>query len=276
MPAKPLDEVIEPKRAHKAREISILNEFDLKVSRSQDLPRPEVSFPWLVEQGDVTVKHKLKIGSSYLDALLDGGIGRGYVTDFYGERNSGKSQLCFQLALNNSASEKTTLFIDMLGSFRPERIRQIAENRKLDAKKILNRIFVLRCLTVDQQISIHERVREFLDERQASLMIIDDITNNFLASETETTNIELRSLFVKHLHEISHLAVEHSLFMAITNSVRAKPEMQGTKSTRETFSQAIARSVAERIRLENIGRYILASKNGRTARFLITESGVHD
>ena len=276
MPAKPLDEIIEAQKAKRAKELGILNDFDLKVSGSQDLPRLGIKLPWYVEQKDVLMKQRLKTGSETLDSLLNGGVGKGYITDFYGPRSSGKSQLCFQFALNNSAAEKNTLFIDTLGSFRPERIKQMAQHRNLEAEKILDRIFVLRCFTVDQQLTIPQKIIEFLKEMQASLVVIDDITNNFVASKTEETNIELRSLFTKHLHEISHLAAEHSLFMVTTNSVRSRPEVHGVKITREKFAQIMSRTIAERIRLDNAERYIVASKEGKTARFNITEAGVQD
>jgi len=276
LPAKPLDEIVEAQGAKRAQELGIFNDFDLKVSGSQDLPYLEIRFPWYIEQKDILVDQKLKTGSARLDLLLNGGLGRGYITDFYGPRSSGKSQLCFQLALNNSEMDKNTLFIDTLGSFRPERIKQIANQRGLDPKKILDTIFVLRCTTVDQQIAIPQKIREFLKEKQASLAIIDDMTNNFVPSRMEETNIELRSLFTKHLHEVSHLALEHSLFMVITNSVRSRPEVEGVKITRETFAQMMSRMVAERIKLDNAGREIVASKEGEIARFYVTEAGVED
>ena len=276
MPAKPLDEIVEAQGAKSAKELGIFNDFDLKVSGSQDLPHLEIRFPWYIEQKDILVDQKLKTGSARLDLLLNGGLGRGYITDFYGPRSSGKSQLCFQLALNNSEMDKNTLFIDTLGSFRPERIKQIANQRGLDPKKILDTIFVLRCTTVDQQIAIPQKIREFLREKQASLVIIDDMTNNFVPSRMEETNIELRSLFTKHLHEVAHLALEHSLFMVITNSVRSRPEVEGVKITRETFAQMMSRMVAERIKLDNAGREIVASKEGEIARFYVTEAGVED
>jgi len=276
LPAEPIDEIIEVQKAREAKEQGIFSDFDMKVSGSQDIPDLEVRFPWYLEQRDILVRQKLKTSSTALDSLLNGGVARGYITDFYGPRSSGKSQICFQLAFNNSAAEKNTLFIDTLGSFRPERIKQISNQKGVDAKKILDRIFVLRCFTVDQQLGLPQNIQEFLNKMQASLVIFDDITNNFVASRTEETNVELRSLFAKHLHEISHLAMEHSLFIVITNSVRSRPEVQGVKITREMFAQIISRTVAERIRLENTENHIIASKEGNIARFNITKAGVGD
>jgi RecA/RadA recombinase len=276
LPAEPLDEIIGVHKAREAKEQCIFSDFDMEVSGSQDIPDLEIRFPWYVRHRDILVRQKLKTSSTALDSLLNGGVARGCITDFYGTRSSGKSQICFQFAFNNSVAEKNTLFIDTLGSFRPERIKQISNQKGVDVKKILDRIFVLRCSTVDQQLSMPQKIREFLNKMQASLVIIDDITNNFVASRTEETNVELRSLFAKHLHEISHLAMKHSLFIVITNSVRSRPEVQGVKITREMFAQIISRAVSERIRLENTENYIVASKEGKIVRFNITKAGVSD
>lgn len=276
MPALPLDEVIEVQEAQKVRSQGILTDFDMKVSSREfgEYSR----FPWLVAQGRIPERSlRLSTSSARLDNLLGGGIGSGYVTDFYGPRSSGKSQLCFQIAVNNSALQRRTLLIDTLGSFRPERIKQIAQSRGLDPQNVLDMIFVLRCLAVDQQLEVTGKVREFLQKDRADLVIIDDIASNFVAAKEDATNIELRSAFAEHLHDISHLAVEESLMIVVTNSVRTKLDMQEPRSIRETLSQVIARSVLERIKVENRGRFIVATNaEGRTASYAITEKGIED
>lgn len=276
MPTRPLDEVTDAQEVLKARSQGILTDFDMEVS-SRDFSDYS-SFPWLVEQARIPEKSlRLSTSSAALDNLLGGGIGSGYVADFYGSRSSGKSQLCFQLAVNNAALQNNTLLIDTLGSFRPERIKQMAQSRGVDPQNVLNMIFVLRCLDVDQQLEVTGKVREFLQRDRAYLVIIDDITSNFVVAKEDATNIELRSAFAKHLHDISHLAVEESLMIVVTNSVRAKLHLQEPRGIRETLSQVMARSVPERIRLENRGRFMVATNAvGRTANFAITEKGVED
>ena len=65
-------------------------------------------------------------GSKALDALLGGGVRTGMLTDVYGPEGSGKSQLCFTLCANCARQGFRVLFIDTAGTFRPERISEIA------------------------------------------------------------------------------------------------------------------------------------------------------
>ncbi|MBI2125904.1 MAG: hypothetical protein HYU02_01100 [Thaumarchaeota archaeon] len=280
MPARSIDEIgnIDSLTIQRARDAFILTDFDARIS-GFDLGGLAPAFPWHIEENRILSSKgkRVSAGSSGLDALLGGGLGCGYVTDFYGARSTGKSQLCFQLALNNSVAGNNTLFIDTLGSFRPERITQMAEAKNLDPEKLLQMIFVMRCLTLDQQLQVPGKVAEFLKNGGASLLIIDDISNNFLPSKVDVTNIQVRSLFARHIHEISYLAMEKTLSIAITNGVRAKPGIEGSKEVREAFSQVTSKAIAERIKLESRGRFIVAIRaDGRMNSFTITESGISD
>src|SRR5919202_1603046 len=82
-------------------------------------------------------------GSSALDELLLGGIETQAVTEFYGEFGSGKSQICHtlcvtsQLPVENGGLGGGIILIDTEGTFRPERLDQIARARGLDPSEIL-------------------------------------------------------------------------------------------------------------------------------------------
>ncbi|KAJ7541095.1 hypothetical protein O6H91_10G045700 [Diphasiastrum complanatum] len=72
-------------------------------------------------------------GSKDLDKILEGGIETGSITEIYGEFRTGKTQLCHtlcvtcQLPLDQGGGEGKALFIDAEGTFRPQRLLQIAE-----------------------------------------------------------------------------------------------------------------------------------------------------
>uniref|UniRef100_A0A0E0MMM6 DNA repair protein RAD51 homolog n=1 Tax=Oryza punctata TaxID=4537 RepID=A0A0E0MMM6_ORYPU len=72
-------------------------------------------------------------GSRELDKILDGGIETGSITEIYGEFRSGKTQLCHtlcvtcQLPLDQGGGEGKALYIDAEGTFRPQRLLQIAD-----------------------------------------------------------------------------------------------------------------------------------------------------
>lgn len=76
-------------------------------------------------------------GSKSLDELLLGGIETQAVTEFYGEFGSGKSQICHTLCamakqpINEGGLDGGVIYIDTEGTFRPERLNQIATARGL-------------------------------------------------------------------------------------------------------------------------------------------------
>ena len=82
--------------------------------------------------------HRCSTGSKALDELLLGGIETQAVTEFYGEFGSGKSQICHRLCATAAQPaglgglDGGIIYIDTEGTFRPERVEQIARARGLD------------------------------------------------------------------------------------------------------------------------------------------------
>ena len=61
--------------------------------------------------------------------ILSGIIKNGIITDIFGFRGVGKTQMSLQISLNLLKSEENVLFIDTTGEFRPERLLEIVKNR---------------------------------------------------------------------------------------------------------------------------------------------------
>ena len=86
---------------------------------------------------------KLTTCSKNLDELFAGGIESQALTEFHGAWGSGKSQLVFQLSVSvqlpkeKGGLDGNCLFIDSEGTFRPERIRQMAVGLGLDPEEVL-------------------------------------------------------------------------------------------------------------------------------------------
>src|SRR5919204_240300 len=92
----------------------------------------------------------ISTGSKAVDALLGGGVRTGMVTDVYGESGSGKSQLCFTLCANCVRDGGSAMFVDTAGTFRAERIVEIA-----GSASVLDRITFVRALnTLDQSNAV--------------------------------------------------------------------------------------------------------------------------
>src|SRR5271170_1101872 len=124
---------------------------------------------------------KIDTGAKSLDELLGGGVEANAITEAYGKFASGKTQLGFQLAVNsqrpvkNGGLDGKVLFIDTEGTFRPDRIEQVAKAADMDPKAVLENILVVRATTTDQQILAIERADKLVRESNVKLIIVDSL-----------------------------------------------------------------------------------------------------
>ena len=99
----------------------------------------------------------LSTGGGQLDKLLGGGLETGAITEIFGEFRTGKSQLCHtlcvtcQLPIKDGGGAGMAMYIDTEGSFRPERIMQIATRFGLRESDTLDNVLYARAHNVDQQ-----------------------------------------------------------------------------------------------------------------------------
>jgi RecA/RadA recombinase len=152
-----------------------------------------------------------------IDRLLGGGIRSGMVTDIFGQSGAGKSQLCFMLCANYakcSRQEDAILFIDTVGTFRPERISEIAGTKK--SNNVLNKIIFVRALSTADQINAIKRIPDI----NARLTIIDTATSLF---SDEFTGVTRHIVLRKHLHKLSLTAINFDCAIVITNMIRSVP-----------------------------------------------------
>src|SRR5437899_10437100 len=116
-------------------------------------------------------------GSKALDELLLGGIETQAVTEFYGEFGSGKSQICHTLCA--TAAQPTgsggldggTIYIDTEGTFRPERVEQIAKARGLDHIQVLRSVAVCKVYNSSHLELIIKELGRYILEFKAKLVI---------------------------------------------------------------------------------------------------------
>ena len=120
-------------------------------------------------------------GSKNIDNLLGGrGIETKAVTEAFGAFGSGKSQLGFQLAVNvqlpleKGGANGKAVFIDSEGTFRPERIKQIAESVGANPEKVLKNILVARAFN---SLPASEKVY-ILNDNEFHKEAIGDVINN--------------------------------------------------------------------------------------------------
>ncbi len=114
---------------------------------------------------------KITTGSKQFDTLIGGGFESGSITECYGAFGSGKTALAHMLAINaqlprdQGGAEGAVVWVDTENTFRPERIKQIAEAKGLDPMELLKNIRVVRAFNSDHQMFISEKINWSLSIR---------------------------------------------------------------------------------------------------------------
>lgn len=200
---------------------------------------------------------KISTGSLSFDWLLGGGLPVSCITDVFGAAATGKTQLCFQNAVTtceslkeNSSEGIWVVFVDCAGSFRPERIVEIAENRFVDSKMVLNKISSISVRSASAQIEANRRLEEDAYLSHCRLVIVDDVTSNFVTDYSKEGELPARqralSLYARRL---SYLANRRGLSVLMSNSVR----FRGSLGEGETTGEVLSSFALFRIHLSRIG-----------------------
>ena len=247
------------------------------------------------ETGDVILERrksvsKLTTCSKAFDELLGGGLETQAITECFGEFGSGKSQLAHQLAVNVTRGEDEggldgdTVWIDTESTFRPERVRQMAEALELDPEAILKRIHVARAFNSHHQMLLMEKANEMTKDYPIRLVVIDSLTAHFRAEYIGRGVLaERQQLLNKHIHELMRFGDVHNAAIYVTNQVAAKPDAFFGDPTRPIGGHIVGHSATFRI-------YLRKSKGGkRIARlidspnlpeaeavFTVSEEGIRD
>jgi len=173
---------------------------------------------------------RLTTGSPKLDGLLGGGVESQTITELYGEFRCGKSQICHSLAVraqfpaNHGGGNGKTCYIDTEGSFRPERITQIAEAYGVNAAAVLDNIMYARCHNADHLLNLLVGAASKMVEEKFSLLVVDSIMAPFRTDYSGRGELSERQQHLgKALRRIQKLAEEYNVAVVLTNQVMADP-----------------------------------------------------
>ncbi|HLE54585.1 MAG TPA: DNA repair and recombination protein RadA [Thermoplasmata archaeon] len=200
------------------------------------------------------------------------------------------SQLAHQLAVNVTRAEDEgglngdTVWIDTESTFRPERIRQMADALELDADEILKRLHVARAFNSHHQMLLMEKANEMTKDFPIRLVVVDSLTAHFRAEYIGRGVLaERQQLLNKHIHELMRFGDVHNAAIYVTNQVHAKPDAFFGDPTRPVGGHIVGHSATFRV-------YLRKSKGGkRIARlidspnlpeaeavFSVSEDGIRD
>ncbi|KAI1239144.1 hypothetical protein IHE44_0012255, partial [Lamprotornis superbus] len=215
----------------------------------------------LVEPGFLTAfeyseKRKMvfhiSTGSQEFDKLLGGGIESMAITEAFGEFRTGKTQLSHTLCVTaqlpgpNGYTGGKIIFIDTENTFRPDRLRDIADRFNVDHEAVLDNVLYARAYTSEHQMELLDYVAAKFHEEAGifKLLIIDSIMALFrvdfsgrgeLAERQQKLAQMLSRLqkisegtgnvarFGKHGLESLPVAVEYNVAVFVTNQMTADP-----------------------------------------------------
>jgi DNA repair protein RAD51 len=167
-------------------------------------------------------------GAREIDKLLGGGFETGSITEMFGEFRTGKTQLCHslcvtcQLPVSQGGAEGMALYIDTEGTFRPERLRAIAERYKLDPDDVLENVACARAYNSDHQSQLLHQASAMMAENRFALIVVDSVTALYRTDYQGRNELAARQMHLgKFLRQLQNLAEEYGVAVVVTNQVVA-------------------------------------------------------
>lgn len=232
---------------------------------------------------------KLSLGTKSLDDIMLGGVETQAMTELYGEFGSGKSQICFTLCamvsqpLDTGGLEGQAIFIDTEGTFRPERIEQIAIARGLDPDKAIDAVQYVKIYNSSHLELTMRDITKYIAEYNTRLIVIDSIVSLHRAEFTgRGTLAERQQKLNKILHKLLRIAEVYNVAIVVTNQVITAPGNLFGDPVIPAGGNIIGHTSTYRIYLRKSGRNrifrIVDSPSHATTdtRFTITEGGTEE
>lgn len=160
---------------------------------------------------------KLPTGCEVIDEFLEGGFEHDVVSTIFGPAGSGKTTICL-LASINTAKEKKVLYVDTEGSFSVERLKQLIGK---GYEKILDKIFVLKPTTFEQQQKVIEQLKDSVNDK-VGLVVIDTIAMLYRAEMGNNEDYQqVNKMLAKQMAELIRIARDKGVPVIVTNQVYA-------------------------------------------------------
>ena len=228
-------------------------------------------------------------GSKALDGLLGGGLETQAITELYGDFGSGKTQICHTLCCTcqNLPQEGGlgggAIYIDTEGTFRPERIHQIAESRGLNTEQVLENITFCKVYNSSHLELVVKTLGKYIEKCRAKVVIIDSIISLHRAEFVGRGTLAERQQRLNGLvHRLLRLAEIHNIAVVVTNQVQSQPDTFFGDPTRPAGGHVIAHACTYRVYLKKSAQERIATMVDSpchpygNVRFQVTEKGVVD
>ncbi|XP_064457152.1 meiotic recombination protein DMC1/LIM15 homolog [Ornithodoros turicata] len=176
--------------------------------------------------------YRIPTGSKELDKLMGGGVESMAITEVFGEFRTGKTQLSHTLCVtcqlpgDNGYSGGKAIFIDTENTFRPDRLREIADRFNLDHDAMLENILYSRAFTSEHQMDMLDQVAAKFHEEAGiyRLLVVDSIMALFRVDFSGRAELaDRQQKLAQMLSKLQKISEEYNVAVFITNQMTADP-----------------------------------------------------
>lgn len=227
------------------------------------------------------VKGKDKIPTnSPLDLILDGGIERRSITQFYGPPGSGKTNIALNLAVQVAKNDKKVAYVDTEGGMSVDRIKQLSRS---DFQKVAGNIVVFEPNTFEEQEDDLKIIESWISSNKddVDLLIIDSAVALYRLIEVK--NSKSNKDLGRQMGQLSRLSRKFNVAVVVTNQIYASfddDDSNNVVPVGGTILQYWSKAIIELKRSLVIGKRIAilrrskTSVEGKTIEFKITDEGI--
>ncbi|XP_066563382.1 meiotic recombination protein DMC1/LIM15 homolog [Amia ocellicauda] len=171
-------------------------------------------------------------GSLEFDKLLGGGVESMAITEAFGEFRTGKTQLSHTLCVTAQLPGESgytggkVIFIDTENTFRPDRLKDIADRFNVDHEAVLDNVLYARAYTSEHQMELLDFVAAKFHEEGGvfKLLIIDSIMALFRVDFSGRGELaERQQKLAQMLSRLQKISEEYNVAVFVTNQMTADP-----------------------------------------------------
>ncbi|KAJ9575479.1 hypothetical protein L9F63_007684 [Diploptera punctata] len=175
---------------------------------------------------------RLSTGSKEFDKLLGGGIESMAITEAFGEFRTGKTQLSHTLCVSAQMPGEggymggKVIFLDTEHTFRPDRLRSIADRFNLDQAAVLDNVLYARAYTSEHQYELLDYVAAKFHEEAGvfKLLIVDSVMALFRVDYSGRGELaDRQQKLAQMMSRLQKISEEYNVAVFITNQMTADP-----------------------------------------------------
>jgi len=175
---------------------------------------------------------RLSTGSQEFDKLLGGGVESMSITECFGEFRTGKTQISHTLCVTtqmpgaNGYSGGKVVYLDTENTFRPDRLRPIADRFNLDQEAVLDNVIYARAYTSEQQMEYLDMIAAKFNEEPNvfKLLIVDSIMALFRVDFSGRGELADRQQHLAQMmSRLQKISEEYNVTVFITNQMTSDP-----------------------------------------------------